>query len=435
MTSQFFNSLIKLVFLPIVGLSLSGQGTVALAQSIDIKVIDTDQKTISGTLDLWTEKSITIKDFNQSRKSVLTERIAQVLFPASSAKLKRAAAKVYLFNGTILVANQVELTERKAEIQLLTGKMISLNRKRILSIQFLEIEQEPDLKAEFHEIAMQEGIDEDGLVLIRDQQLNLVEGIVKSLSDRTIQFSIGERTAPIPVDKIKGIVFYQATLQHSDELNTSISLELNDGSIIFGSKLKPNLDGLEIQLDSGESFRFQFTDIREILRSAENSVPLSRLKPTTNQWFPLLVVPKIETKLRKFRLAKANQAYSGAPLSLRIRDESNSIPMTRIQTFEHGFCISGGGKLTFNLDRRYSSLSGQIGFDPEANENGHVQVKILLDGKTGFRQEIIARDLIRPINVQLETVDSDRLTFEIDYCDGRSIGDVLHLVNFRLTPK
>ncbi|MEM7784444.1 MAG: hypothetical protein AAF623_13905 [Planctomycetota bacterium] len=308
MTPQFFNSLIKLVFLPIVGLSLSGLGTVALAQSIDIKVIDTDQKTISGTLDLWTEKSITIKDFNQSQQSVLTERIAQVLFPASSAKLKRAAAKVYLFNGTILVANQVELTERKAEIQLLTGKMISLNRKRILSIQFLETEQEPDLKAEFHEIAMQEGIDEDGLVLIRDQQLNLVEGIVKSLSDGTIQFSIGERTAPIPVNKIKGIVFYQATVEHSDEPNTSVSLELNDGSIIFGSKLEPNLDGLEIQLDSGESFRFQFTDIREILRSAENSVPLSKLKPTTNQWFPLLVVPKIETKLRKFRLAKSNQA-------------------------------------------------------------------------------------------------------------------------------
>jgi len=54
---------------------------------------------------------------------------------------------------------------------------------------------------------------------------------------------------------------------------------------------------------------------------------------------------------------------------------------------------------------------------------------MLVDGKERYSQELVKKEMTEPQAFEIDLVDGQRMIIEIDYADGRSIGDVIHLVN------
>jgi len=103
---------------------------------------------------------------------------------------------------------------------------------------------------------------------------------------------------------------------------------------------------------------------------------------------------------------------------------------------KRGLAIKGGGKVSFPLASRYRRLTGLIGFDPDTNPSGKVRFEIQVDGRTCLEEVLVAGDLERPFEFDIDlTLDGDlakRLVIFVGYEDRRSIGDVLHVVDAKL---
>ena len=160
---------------------------------------------------------------------------------------------------------------------------------------------------------------------------------------------------------------------------------------------------------------------------------LSQMEPTTNDWNALITSSVIFEKLRRMKLARANESFKGLPLSLKFQPDQDLSFATQIKQFEQGFAIQGGGKLAFSLGGRYRKLTGLVGFDPAANITGHVKLIVLVDGKPVVERELIHRTLKNPIQLDVDIKDAKRVVFQVDFQDGRSTGDQLHLVNLKVS--
>ena len=61
-----------------------------------------------------------------------------------------------------------------------------------------------------------------------------------------------------------------------------------------------------------------------------------------------------------------------------------------------------------------------------------MKVRILVDGKELYAQEFVKNEMTEPQPFEIDLVNVQRMIIEVDYADGRSIGDVIHLVNLTL---
>jgi len=160
---------------------------------------------------------------------------------------------------------------------------------------------------------------------------------------------------------------------------------------------------------------------------------LSQIEPSTNDWSALLTSSAVVEKLRRLKLARANESFKGLPLALKFSPQQGLTFVSQTRQFEHGYAIQGGGKLAFSLGGRYRKLTGLVGFDPAANITGHVKFTLLVDGKPVLEQELVHRTMKNPIQLDFDIKDAKRVVFQVDYQDGRSTGDQLHLVNLKVS--
>ena len=154
--------------------------------------------------------------------------------------------------------------------------------------------------------------------------------------------------------------------------------------------------------------------------------------PTTNDWEPLIASASLVERLRSLKLARLNESFTASPLSLRVFDEQNLLSPGRIQQFEHGVAIQGGGKIAFSLNGQYSRLTGLAGFSPEASLGGKVTLKIVADGKTAFEKSLVHRTMRGPERIDLDVEGVERIVLIVGYNDGRSTGDRIHLADLKL---
>ena len=128
-------------------------------------------------------------------------------------------------------------------------------------------------------------------------------------------------------------------------------------------------------------------------------------------------------------MAKIDRGFSGKPLAVMNRDDDGSWER---KEFAKGFAIKGGGKLSFLLGRQYQRLTGSIGFDPDANSTGVAKLIIQVDGMDRVEQVLDAAKMKKPFPLDIELNESDRIVFQIEYHDRRSVGDILHAVDMKL---
>ena len=402
---------------------------VACAQTPTVEISMLDGAKAVGTMVGVTIDQLKLESDTGSM-TVAIEQIEAITFSESeAAKLPETAAQFYLLDGSSVFIDKYNYADQKIAATLTTGNEVSIPKRNVGSIIFAG--DRSTIRKQVEQVKRDPDVVADTLIVLRNEEFNAIEGVVKGLSPKSVQFAIEEQSADVPISKLSAITFFKAGKNDfSDPLATCV---LSDTSRIKlrGFELTPKQ--LVLTSLTGEKFNVAFNKVISLEFNSTTAVPLANLTPSTNDWEPLLAGQAVVEKLRQLRIARINQSFSGQPLSLRVPRPEAEVEAGKTRTVERvydsGFAVQGGGRLAWRLDGDYQSLNGLIGFAPQASEHGRVKVQILVDGKERYTQELVNNEMTDPQPFEIDLVDSQRMIIEIDYADGRSIGDVIHLVN------
>ena len=402
---------------------------VACAQTptVDIRMLDGSK--VLGTMVEVTRDQLKLENDTGSM-TVEVEQIEAIKFPESeSAKLPETAAQFYLLDGSSVFVDKYNYADRKITATMTTGNETSIPKRNVSSIIFAG--DRTAIRKQVEQVKRDSDVVADTLIVLRNEEFNAIEGVVKGLNPKSVQFAIEEQSADVPISKLSAITFFKAGKDDfSDPLATCV---LSDTSRINlrGFELTPKQ--LVLTSLTGEKFNVAFNKVVSLEFNTLTNLPLTNLTPSTNDWEPLLAGQAIVEKLRQLRLARINQSFSGQPLSLMVPRPDAEVEAGKTRTvervYESGIAVQGGGRLAWRLEGDYQSLRGLIGFAPQASEFGRVNVRILVDGKERYTQELVKTEMTEPQPFEIDLVDGQRMIIEVDYADGRSIGDVIHLVN------
>jgi hypothetical protein len=335
-----------------------------------------------------------------------------------------------MVDGSTLDADSVSTIEDNANVGFHDHFALKFPSHSVHSVKIKAFVSDLDLSRQWNNIFDAETRVSDVIVVNRGGELESIEGVLGDLNDDKISFTIGDRSANIDLQKIVGMIFYRprdqdwrdpvcaVSFQHGSQLKLK-QVELTEFAML----------GLTV---TGQEIRVPIDELATLDFAMGRDVYLDDLTPTTNDWKPWIASQATINALRRLNLARVKQSFSGKPLSLMMVDPSSPFSAVVPRQFEHGFAIRGGGKLAFQFDDDYENLTGWIGFDPAANRNGSVQLTILLDQVVVWQQALRKKVMNQPLKLDLNVSGARRLVFQVDYADGRTVGDQLHLVDLKV---
>ena len=427
-----FELVLKFVSLGLLTLSLHVAANRLSAQTPTVEIRMLDGSKVVGTMVEATLDQVKLEN-ETGAKAVAVEQVEAIAFPESeAAQLSATAAQFYLLDGSSVFIDKYNYADRKIAATLTTGNEVSIPKGNVSSIVFAG--DRNAIRKQVEQVKRDSDVVADTLIVLRNGEFNAIEGIVKGLNPKSVQFAIEEQSADVPIAKLSAITFFKAGKNDfSDPLATCV---LSDTSRIKLRSFELLAKQLVLTSLTGETFNVEFNKVVSLEFNTTTAVPLTNLAPTTNDWEPLLAGQAIVEKLRQLRIARINQSFSGQPLSLMVPRPDVEFEAGKTRTVERvydaGIAVQGGGRLAWRLEGDYQSLSGLVGFAPQASEFGWVKVRILVDGKELYAQEFVKNEMTEPQPFEIDLVNGQRMIIEVDYADGRSIGDVIHLVNLTL---
>ena len=413
-------------------IALNLSATIAFAQTPTAEVRTIEGAEIAGTLLDVSVDQLKLKTADGT-KTIELQQIESIEFPESARpQVPSKAAKFQLQDGSSVFVGKYKYDDGKIKATLSTGEEVLISKRNVSSIVFA-VDQK-SIQKQVDKIKQDANIAADTLVVIRDEQFNAIEGVVKELDQDSVQFAIDDQSANVPISKLKAITFFKAGKKDfSDPMATCV---LSDTSQIKLRSFKIGTKQFALTSLTGELFNVEFSKVASLKFSSTVSVSLTEIAPSTNDWRPLLADSGIVDKLRKLRLARINESFNGHALALEFPRPAAEVEAGKSRSttreFESGIAIQGGGRVAWRLDGNYQQLSGLVGFSPQASEFGDVKLRISVDGDVVFEQKFAKNSMIEPEPFNLDLTDKQRMIIEVDYADGRSIGDVIHLVNLIL---
>ncbi len=411
--------------------AMLSRGSILQAQQEELfpQISFTDGTQSSAKFLSMDDNSIVIETADQQQTRSL-ESISKLVFIDSQPDSPAVAMELRLLDGSRLQAQSFVCVKGSIRLQLACGVETELKSRQVDYLKFKQLE--PSIDSELKALVSQKRT-ADALVVLKDDKLSTIDGVLGDVTEKTVSFTVGDQTAEVKRNRITSLIFYNRLGAVEARAVGTVGLaggsEIEFRNIAFGDDqfAITSVGGLKLTLD--RDF------VRHIDFGSARFQWLSDLDPTTNDWEPLLASPRIAGSLRRFSVARLNKSFMNRPLSVVATGSDPSQQPVR-REFDHGIAIKGGGKIAFPLAGRYRQLTGQIGFDPDANTSGKVRFVIQVEGQTRFNQVLTASEMEQSIDfdVDLQTGDSlaKRVVILIDYEDRRSIGDVLHIVDTKL---
>ena len=413
---------IAAIFLLAVNLS----SNLAAAQTSNaISIVElVDGSSVEGRLQSITDQQVKIESDGQE-KVLATESVGSIRCSDAQESAKAAAHSVFLVDGSMLLCDSLELAERELVVTTAAKAKLNIASRLVDFVQLLD--GSGKLDTAWQEIAL-ETRESDALVVTRDEKLQMVDGLIGSISDESVSFTVGERTADVKRSRLAGLLFYR---RYNESIaSPSFVIELLDGSKIRSRSLSSEGKSYTATSMCGAKLVLEPEVISNIDFQVGRAISLTDLDPASNSWSPLLASSTVLDKLRKFSIAKLDKDFSGKPLEILVLNEKAGTLSRR--EFSRGFAIKGGGKLSYVLAKQYRKLTGIVGFDPNANSAGVVKLIIQIDGENRIEQVLEASEMDRPFSLDIDVEDASRIVFQVDYQDRRSVGDILHAVDLKL---
>ncbi len=356
------------------------------------------------------------------------EQINKIQFRTTAESLSVPNFSIGLRDGSTISANQLSIIDGVVNMRMVDEAVLESSLREITWIK-LRSDSTIDGK-QWNRVLEEDARTSDAIIVLREGELEAIEGVVGDLAEGRIDFTIGGRTANVELAKISGITFFAIAAENP--LLPVCQVHLLDGSVLFAREILMSANRLAMKTVSGVEVEVSPSSLSMIDFSMGRALYLDDLKPATNDWRPLLASDSTVPALRALNVAKAKQSYSNEPLALLFPVDGFTIAPQSVQ-FEHGFAMRSGGRLSFKLDDEYSTLNGFVGFDPKANRNGSTLLTVRAGGKLLLQERLENKMMDRPLKLDLDINGAKRIVFELSYHDGRSVGDQVHLVDLKVS--
>ena len=402
----------------------------SFSQSVNVTLQTSGGETLEGSIlsiDLDWIKFQTA----QGPREIEMDKVDSIETGNQTVAPSKVSTTIELIDGSSFNGNAFSITSGNFSTQLKCGIKLAASTRDIEALRFKTYKGNLELSKQFRTIKSDDSVEGDTIIVNRDGELSTVEGIVGDFADGKLEFSVSDRTARVTLEKMDAVLFYHAAGRELAQ--PACEVLLTDASKAMVRRLNWNNQSCVATLVCGTELTIPLEAISKLDFSTGKDEFLSQMEPATNDWNALITSAAIVEKLRGMKLARANTSFKGLPLALEFSPNEGQAFVSEIRQFQQGFAIQGGGKLAFSLGGRYQKLTGMVGFDPDASINGKVEFLVFLDGKTAVEQILVHRDMKNPLQLELDIKNAKRVVFQVDYQDGRSTGDQLHLVNLKVT--
>lgn len=269
----------------------------------------------------------------------------------------------------------------------------------------------------------------DWLVFNRNDQLDFLEGLVGKITESAIEFTASGQTNQAPRNRIFGVVFFQGVKKafapavgklrtiDGDEFPAS-KIRFNTGSISLTT-----IGGIEVEIPSRRFLEFE--------ASKQKFVIVSKLRPTTVEWKPLVANSSIGELQQQWNRPRFDTTFKDELLSLHFPSGKSSWSSHQLVEYTHGIAARTGTRLVYEIDGEFSRLSGIAGFAPDLQATGSADLVVNGDGKELFRKTM-NEQVNEPVSLDVEVTGIQRLTIQLEYGDGAGFGGVFHLCDLKL---
>ncbi|MCX6897625.1 MAG: NPCBM/NEW2 domain-containing protein [Verrucomicrobia bacterium] len=249
---------------------------------------------------------------------------------------------------------------------------------------------------------------QDALFVRKAGEWVRLDGILQSLDEKRVVFRWQDDEREIPLS-IAGALALAASQPPATPREKLAAVCGCDGSRLVGELRALTTDSVTLATPSLGAV----------------TVPLDTVAVVDALWGRGVFVSELEP------VAVAEAGWFGTRFPWRRDASVSGRPLTlRGRVFERGLGVHSRSSLTYQLDKKFSLLTGVIGLDDEGGKLGRVQFVVRGDGRELLRATVSGTDAPKPLRVAVAGVE--RLELLVDFAREEDTGDRADWADLRL---
>ncbi|MEM9827239.1 MAG: NPCBM/NEW2 domain-containing protein [Planctomycetota bacterium] len=339
-----------------------------------------DGSLVQGDLGEVTGESWTVAGQRIPIKDVI-----QVRFPEHDPR-SASRFRVSLRGGSELPAKRVDFDGKGVTIERRrqTNLIIPANRIRAIRFRPPLAVTDPTWLGYLGENAAS-----DRIVIRRgENKLDIAEGVVESIADETLGFSIDGQSVKAPMQRLEGVIFGSSQADRE-----AFEIQVDD---IYGGVWK-----VESIRRSGSDWKLSFGGI-------EHTLPESLIKR--------IILGGSRTALTSLQPVREQ---TRSPFGLQLGGDNQLRPSSAVPA---GLVMAAGSMIEYRVPDRIESLMGRVRRADKVAAAGKTAARIVVDGKVVW-EEIF--DDSRSKGFEMTLQNARRIRFEVGDGGDGSLGDLL----------
>ncbi len=401
----------------------------------DVTATTLDGTAVVGRLESWDEGQMVLATAEGGRQIAEAELLSlhgPAAPAASSAAGSALDPAIELVDGTLLPITDYRAAGKRATVTLdcpvaVGDPAVSLVTRQVATVQLQPLDAK--LAGQWNDIR-DLGLPGDVLVVMKrdGESLDYVEGVVGSVSAKTVRFTMDGQTLSIDRDKVAGVVYYRTDRQSGDA--SRCVLVGNDGVRINASRVRLEDGLLQVATVAGVELSWPWNEFSLADFSAGKLVFLSDLDPAVERWTPLVALPSAASLASDYGRPRRDASAFGRPLAIRFPPDATNPLAGHQQTYSKGLALRSHTELEYRLPRGFRRFVATAGIEPSTAASGSVRLTILGDGRP-LLETSVAGDA-PPVPIELDISGVKRLAITVDYGENLDTGDWLNLCQARI---
>jgi hypothetical protein len=386
---------------------------------------------VIGQLKSWDNGEVVISSADGDQTIAVSQLVALRWPQAEPAEPRATAGLAELIDGSHLPIEQIAIKADSATLTLIAPgtepRTVSLPQKQFASVRFRPLSS--DLVRQWNEICGAK-LTSDALVPLKNEgkSLDYHEGVIGDFSDDKVEFKVDGELMNIDRAKLAGAIFYRR--EREPPTDPICVVYGASGLKAYVAQARLAGDAIAITTTGGFAFRWPIADVSMIDFSSGKILYLSDVDAASNQWAPLVGLPKSATAAAEYGKYRRDQSAYGGPLSVWTQDSQSRTASLKPTVFNKGLALRSRTELNYRLPSGYRRFLTVAGIDPAATATGNVRLQILVDDHVVFESDVVGTDAALPIDIDVK--GNKRLTFIVDYGDNLDTGDWLNLCDARI---
>lgn len=398
-------------------------GAAVAEQGLAAQLTLLDGQSSAGQLTAITPAALTLQGAMAEQQVPLDSVLTLELKSAGAAAPAAATQELLLHDGGRLAGEQIVRTAQQLTI---VSRGLGSVQLPSAAVRAVRLQPENPAWTTQWKAFLQRESDKDLLIVPRrgGDGLDFLAGIVTAISAEEIAFLLDGDNIPVPAQRVYGVVFPRATTARSSSgitLQTQSQEQLVAASVTF--------DGAEFRIQAawGQTLQLAADQLRSLDFSRGRIRYLADMEVLKEEFLGLdpagsLFAGLIDETTARLMYGPRRNTSLDPRLPIRLRG----------RRYERGLCIHSRTRLTWALDRQFTSLEATIGIDDEVafNQVSRVSLTVTGDDAVLLEKVLVTSDDPEPLKLSLDGVST--LTILVDYADGDSSCDWLDLADARL---